>query len=58
MTVSIAHYTLKAKILPVLLLLSATIHPIDVSAVLTAYLDLSKTDRGDQSNQATCSTLW
>lgn len=38
------YYTLKAKILPVLLLLSVTIPPIDVSVVLMAYLDMSKTD--------------
>lgn len=59
MTVSITHdYILKAKILPVLLMLSVTIHPTDVSAGLVAYLDVSKTDKGGQHNQATHSTLF
>jgi len=38
-------------------MLSVTIHATDVSAVLTAYLDVSKTDKGGQKNQATHSTL-
>ena len=59
MTVSITHdYALKAKILPVLLMLSVTIHPIDVSAVLMACLDVSRTDKDGQHKQATHSTLF
>lgn len=58
MTVSITHASLKAKILPVLLMLSVIIHPIDVSAVLTAYLDVNKTDKGGQHKQVTHSTLF
>lgn len=59
MTVSITHdYVLKAKILPVLFMLSVTIHPTDVSAVLMAYLDGSKADKGGQQKQATHPTLF
>lgn len=60
MTVSITHYyyTLKAKILPVLLMLSVTIHTVDVSAVLIAYLDVSKMGKGVQHKQYTHYTLF
>lgn len=51
-------YILKAKILPVFLTLSVTVHPIDVSAILVAHTDVSKTDKGDQHKQATHSSLF